>query len=359
MNGRLILSLIFFTCLVIPSHSNGEKDSTLCQGKVNELSFFGKCFCMPGWERSKTDEKCTRPVDFSDCWCLPGGLFNHSAPWPSENAKKAGGDGRIRCMGLCNSNSEVGAPFAIVEEWKDNQVWRQESFYRKELHQTKNPHRRNHLRTRLIEFSDAYANWHYLEGINLGNVIEFGAGGYTQTRNMLEHVNAKMASVVLVDPLINSYKKMDGCSYASGQLMVNGTTYPTVLSNDTAESYFDRDINKSVQYDTVVIMNVMVYSLNALKFLTNIHRAVKPGGLLIFHDRYFQNIERSSKCKTSGFLINTVQASKIVIDHFLAQFEVKPVFLNLNQTEGERSRSRDWCLNLDDERSYFGVWRKP
>jgi hypothetical protein len=37
-----------------------------------------------------------------------------------------------------------------------------------------------------MEFSEAFKQWHYLNHTNLGKVIEFGSGGYTQTRNILE-----------------------------------------------------------------------------------------------------------------------------------------------------------------------------
>jgi len=194
--------------------------------------------------------------------------------------------------------------------------------------------------------------------MNLGRTIEFGAGGYTQTRNILEHVNATLESIVLVDPLIYSYKAMTGCSFSDGSLVVNGTSYRTTLSNSTVESFFAG--SSPVSFDTVIVMNVVVYSINALDFLTSIYNAVKPGGLLIFHDRYFENIERSSRCKTSGFLINVVQVSQLVIDHFMSKFDTKhPVFFNANQTLDQQRRSLEWCLKLESERGYFVVLRKP
>ena len=47
----------------------------------------------------------------------------------------------------------------------------------------------------------------------LGKVIEYGAGGYTQTRNILERHAIEVEHVTLVDPLIRQYAKLEGCSY--------------------------------------------------------------------------------------------------------------------------------------------------
>ncbi len=68
-------------------------------------------------------------------------------------------------------------------EWKDNQVWRQLGFYRKDL---PIQGRQSHLIARLDEFARGYGHWTYLNNTALGSVIEFGAGGYTQLRNVME-----------------------------------------------------------------------------------------------------------------------------------------------------------------------------
>ena len=61
-------------------------------------------------------------------------------------------------------------------------MWKQLGFYKKELPQKSF----NHLKTRLHEFAAAYKFWSFLNHTNLGSVIEFGAGGYTQTRNLMQ-----------------------------------------------------------------------------------------------------------------------------------------------------------------------------
>jgi hypothetical protein len=111
------------------------------------------------------------------------------------------------------------------------------------------------------------------------------------------------------------------------------------------------------QYDTVICMNVLVYAQDAFKFLTTLFNAVKVGGMLIFHDRWFDNAVQSSKCKTAGFTINVVQITKPVLDHFLAKFDRAPYFTT-NQTTDQAIRAAQWCHGRDTEPAYWAAIRK-
>jgi hypothetical protein len=87
------------------------------------------------------------------------------------------------------------------------------------------------------------------------------------------------------------------------------------------------------------------------------HRSVKMGGLLIFHDRWFDNHVISSKCNTAGFFTNILQVSKPLLEHFLTFFG-DVIYMNTNQTADAAHRSKYWCLGKDEERGYFAIVRK-
>ena len=317
------------------------------------------------------------------------------------------------------------------------------------------------MRERLNEFTRSYGHYAFLnEFTTLGRVIEYGAGGYTQTRNLLERHKIDVEHVTLVDPLIRQYTKLEGCSYdvhehgrpkaatttiittatvavgdtsgsgsgseatataarqtqtqkydkddkyedmdcwasttyttdyteklscaLSATLTVNSSmlhlrntvTTQTVSTVSTTASkredgegegegeapskpdtepvpvavlpvrYAATTVNCSVeaygrrylgsgallqmplnstytydkmsgkggagagaappaafeQFDTVIVMNVLVYSRNAFEFLETLYRTLKPGGLLIFHDRYFDDPVKSSRCVSVSLL---------------------------------------------------------
>jgi hypothetical protein len=165
--------------------------------------------------------------------------------------------------------------------------------------------------------------------------------------------------VTLIDPQVNDYITIRGCTYHSGVFEVNGRRYKTVLNNTTVEKFgaAQRAAGQLHRYDTVVMMNVLVYSLDAFEFLTTLHESLKVGGLLIFHDRWFSDIVKSSKCKTAGFFTNVLQVSKGLLDHFLSFYDTKP-FLSTEQTEGQKLRSSYWCQGLDNEMGYWAAVRK-
>jgi hypothetical protein len=149
--------------------------------KKNEVLFLHRCFCEPGWENASTDPKeldCSVPIlQIGKCDCEPDDKersFLRNISWQHPLG--------YECQALCRYNSQLGVPRSLPVEWYDNQKWKQLPFYQKDLPKT----RPSHLKTRLLEFSDAYIQWHFLNGTNLGKVVEFGCGGYTQTRNILE-----------------------------------------------------------------------------------------------------------------------------------------------------------------------------
>ena len=228
-----------------------ESIRSLITCNKNELKFMGKCFCEPGWEATNitlngiAQSSCNSPIlNIGGCDCEPQDTtrsFLYNSSWFHHTG--------YRCTALCRWNTQVGMPISHIGEWKDNQEWKQLGFYTKDLPKT----RHTHLRERLDEFSEAFHRWHYLNHSNLGDLIEFGAGGYTQTRNIFEvilnwkyfsvcvckyvilhtfmhienrfkcykpfhqHIKVSAKSITLVDPLIHKYKEIPGCSYHSGR----------------------------------------------------------------------------------------------------------------------------------------------
>lgn len=319
----------------------------------------GRCFCRIGFDpHGETPPLvCDVPVlSIGGCQCPEDRSFLHNASWYWQGDQSEKG---IRCTNLCRSNNQVGAPYSIPLEWRDNNNWKQIGFYRKELTIASERRRSNHLIERLDEFAEGYNSWGWLNNSHLGDVIEFGAGGYTQIRNVLERTRGvTLSSISLLDPQIHSYRKIQGCSYEAGNLTVRPqrkstvdreTSWPTHLIESTVED-FGRAARGQV-FDTVISMNVLVYAQNATAFLQTLHDSLRQGGLLLFHDRWFDSPAVSSKCKMSGFLTNVLQVRRPLLDHFLSHYRWK--YYSTNQTAGQAYRSRDWCPRNDNERGYF------
>lgn len=185
----MLTAVLFVLC--------GEvRGSVVC--KKNEVSFLNKCYCEPGWESKTVDTlDCSVPIiENGDCECERDDIerkFLKNDSWFHPHVSifylcmpfsLFSVQNDIRCTFLCKWNSQVGVPRSHPGEWKDNQVWRQLGFYRKDL--PKSHMGLTHLTARLDEFARGYSQWTYLNNTDFGSVIEFGAGGYTQLRNIME-----------------------------------------------------------------------------------------------------------------------------------------------------------------------------
>jgi len=234
--GRALCAIliVLIWCMQIPridaettvSNTNTNTNANGCKLHENEVSFMKRCYCKPGWISSVTRPqlRCDKPLhEIGRCQC---GVWNkekteiYMSSDPKEHNKyvdtieQFGGNdasSHLRCYNLCRSTPEVGVPISHPGEWNDNLYWKQIGFYTKELRICSLNLRHSHMRQRLDEFTISYSHFAFLNGYkSLGNVIEYGAGGYTQTRNILERHDIHVDKVTLVDPLLYPYGKLEG-----------------------------------------------------------------------------------------------------------------------------------------------------
>jgi SAM-dependent methyltransferase len=124
---------------------------------------------------------------------------------------------------------------------------------------------------------------------DLGDVLEIGAGPYTKVKLILESRHLSLSSVTLVDPLMEEYRSNPRIQtrYGSGSLEVNGyDSIPTKLMSKVGE-----DAVVPSSYDTVILVNTLEHCFNAVQVLTNVHSALKPGGILIFAESFAREMD--------------------------------------------------------------------
>ncbi len=111
---------------------------------------------------------------------------------------------------------------------------------------------------------------------DLGHVCEVGCGPFTQLRKI---INGRKASrVTLLDPLLNSYRRLQHCFYKNGKFL----NMPTILRQEMAESLTDFAV-----FDTIICINVLEHVMDAPLVLENLKRAVKAGGTVVFGEKSF------------------------------------------------------------------------
>jgi hypothetical protein len=218
---------------------------------------------------------CSRPVfQVGDCPCEPGSTNRSFLSDPLWRHPLS-----FRCQNLCRSNSEVGVIHADVDRWLINEArtGHQIPYYRKFLPRLleQNGRKQNHVVERLNEIADGYSDFKSLDGLDFGDTIEFACGPYTQVRNIMERVNVTLKSIALLDPILDLYKEIKGTTYYNDEFMVNGSKFSVSFYASTIEAWgrnarherASRNNKDYLTYDTVVFMNAMIYSLDAIQIV--------------------------------------------------------------------------------------------
>jgi SAM-dependent methyltransferase len=384
-----LLLVIFIPALysfVSATEQTSQKKEHECG--PNALWFLGHCFCEPGWidethsnpnqyDDTIDDEthmhlpahlaesydlkslhthkrpKCTKPLlEIGDCVCERDKPNDRSFLKDPNWMHPEG----VRCQSLCHI-CELGVITSNITQWADleSDTGAQIPYFREWLPPLLKPQNRNdenHIYKRLGETSAGFEGFKALEGRNFGSAIEFACGPYTQTRHIMERVNITLDSIHLSDPIQDQYVTIEGCTYfQKNAFEVNKRKYPTVLHNLATEDWgkwarqerIEKNDPAHLTFDTVIFVNSLPYHKDAVETLTTLFEATKPGGLLIFSDRWYENWISSSTCGAFAFNVNPVQVSKLMIYHFLSKFHGEP-FLSFQPTFEQQHASEWHCF---------------
>lgn len=164
--------------------------------------------------------------------------------------------------------------------------------------------------------------------------MEVGCGPFTHT---LPIINRKFESITLLDPLANYYiDNMEVCKYKNGRLLDK----PVKVLNIAAELLNEEHLRK---YDTIMSVDVIENVLDSFKFLTNIYQALKPGGILIYHDRYYTSSNNNNA--NSGGGSYPIRLKREIFELFFKQFTT--IYMFEGQTKAQMER------NLGEVGFYF------
>ena len=142
--------------------------------------------------------------------------------------------------------------------------------------------------------------------------------------------------------LLRYMQDVSSCSYRNGDKLFkwdgNGThAFQVKVQSDGGEiltkNHFSsiplsttiesQSLNKTeikeniAQYDTVISINVIEHTQDVLKYLTGLYLSLKDNGLLIFHERYYNDHEISN-----GDVYHPIRIKRIILDRFLMGFDI-------------------------------------
>mmetsp|Transcript_53396 Transcript_53396/g.127042 ORF Transcript_53396/g.127042 Transcript_53396/m.127042 type:complete len:348 (-) Transcript_53396:46-1089(-) len=314
--------------------------------------------CHPGWEGPSCETKMTvaNPWYTDDCPVLKTDtVLDLNIPYEQLGGKskcrggslfeKAGGS---YCQYLCYSSQMYGTaimPHAIWQyaQEREGRVWAKNTG----------------VGDRLEDHYQGFRSYNCLPRV-LGDVIEFGSGPWGQFRGVLAKSGMetvqRVTSYTIFEPGANDYiARVPSCAYKTGKLQaLPGTpghpayyNFPTRVISQRGE----QGHGHAKQYDTVVSINVIEHVQNAFEYLASLHAACKPGGLLIFHDRYYAFPEDGDKVLGRNPL-HPIRVTASVFDWFLKDFDL--IFNNCHGHENIGG----WRHRNVEERGYHVIARK-
>lgn len=144
---------------------------------------------------------------------------------------------------------------------------------------------------------------------DIGMVVEFGCGPFTQVKHIVEFGNRNFSSATLIDPLIDAYPSMPHCTYKDKFLLRR----PVELIKSQAEEFVRPNF-----YDTVICINVLEHVQDAWVVLNNLHSTLKTGGLIILGERTYDDFD----CSVLFDIGHPIRIKSSVTNKFRDRFDV-------------------------------------
>jgi len=156
---------------------------------------------------------------------------------------------------------------------------------------------------------------------SLGNVIEIGCGQFTQLQTISK--DRTINQVTLLDPLIEKYKQLPHCTYKNGRFQDR----PTQLLCRQAEL-----LHATEEFNTAICINVLEHVQDVEAVLTMLHRAIVPGGIVIFEERCYDGLNIDEIYDIGHPIRVKMKVFEDWEQQFIPLFNITPVLNNpLNQ----------------------------
>lgn len=310
----------------------------------HSFCFFGSCPCHPGYSGDKCDTTLPIANPWYKAYCPNLKDRNGETYNPDTLLKDLGGefysfDQRSRgscapmknqpaCAYLCYAHPQYGAAVVPHSLWRTAQE--AESALWKSLGGLNAPNN-----DRAEEHWRGFGDFACLPpSVVLGKTIEVGAGPWTQIKGMLyKRPDAIVNELTIFEPGADKYMTdVASCSYRSGKLEQWGApgravsvgggdgryhSFPVVVRAEGGELLHGSASSTQSGYDTLISINVLEHVQDAFKYLTGLFQALKPGGYLIFHERYYDDA-----AITRGDEYHPVRVKRQVFDAFLSEFDI-------------------------------------
>lgn len=236
--------------------------------ETNSFVFLNKEFCMPSWQGQECEEQIYTPCS--------------------------------KLSDECFYNDQSGVLAVSCDRWHKAQRVKNLAWdYR-----DRNIDINNHIKS---------INYHEILPFDLGDVIEIGAGPFTQSKSILR--NKIVSSITLLEPMAFHYiNHVGNCFYKTGSFESLPTTILAIPANEL--------LNHTRKYDTVVMINGIKNVYDALNLLNIAVTLLKENGVFIWHERLWDDYRGIAKSPDDReFHIHPLRIKSIVAKQVMTMFE--------------------------------------
>ncbi|CAC5416562.1 EXT2 [Mytilus coruscus] len=149
---------------------------------------------------------------------------------------------------------------------------------------------------------------------HLGNVIEIGAGPFTQAQTILQGKTA--ASITLIEPMAFHYMtNVKRCFYKNGSF---GSLPTTILSIPAEE------LSNTRKFDTLIMINVIEHVYDAISIFNATINLIKENGIFIWHERIWNNyLGVANSEHDREFQLHPIRIKHVIAKQVLSMFDEK------------------------------------
>ncbi|KAM3568193.1 hypothetical protein VYU27_009680 [Nannochloropsis oceanica] len=142
-----------------------------------------------------------------------------------------------------------------------------------------------------------------------------------------------------LEPNIFRYLALDNCIYKDNTIHGQRVNLLSLPVEELPATEF---------FDTVVAINVIEHVFSAIDFLTAVYSALKPGGILVFGERYFDDPDKDALVLGSA-LLHPIRVKRVFLQHFLRMFDT--LYIGDHHTSFAKARGFE-------ESGYYFIGRK-
>ncbi|VDI52484.1 Hypothetical predicted protein [Mytilus galloprovincialis] len=149
---------------------------------------------------------------------------------------------------------------------------------------------------------------------HLGNIIEIGAGPFTQAQTIVQGKTA--TSITLIEPMAFHYMtNVKRCFYKNGSF---GSLPTTILSIPAEE------LSNVRKFDTLIMINVIEHVYDAISILNAAINLIKENGVFIWHERLWNNYLGIANSKHDReFQLHPIRIKHVIAKQVLSMFDEK------------------------------------